>query len=133
MPDIDYGAILEALNNKADVDMLNISSTGKSTTAKQAMPSGTVIDLTMGASGTTYTAPANGWFTLIVTMTGNYSNITLLVNGVAKFRAYGAGVIPIGDTIAVKKGDIITYYYSVQSGTPSKDTCCFISASGDDN
>ena len=32
--------------------------------AQQAMPSGETVALTLGASGTSYTAPANGWFYL---------------------------------------------------------------------
>ena len=32
--------------------------------AQQGMPSGRYIDLTLGVSGTKYTAPANGWFSI---------------------------------------------------------------------
>lgn len=34
--------------------------------ARMAMPSNKYIDLTLGASGSTYTAPANGYFQLAV-------------------------------------------------------------------
>lgn len=45
--------------------------------AQQAMPSNRYIDLTLGASGATYTAPANGYAYLIKTSTasGQYINI----------------------------------------------------------
>ena len=46
------GLKAELLNSK--VDMLQASGAG--------MPSSKYIDLTLGASGSTYTAPANGWF-----------------------------------------------------------------------
>ena len=49
---INAGRIEEKLVNKVDKD----SSWG--------FPSDRYIDLTLGASGTTYTAPANGWFAL---------------------------------------------------------------------
>lgn len=55
-------ASLEAdLTTKANTDLSNVTNTGKSTGAGWGMPSGTYEDLTLGASGTTYTAPANGW------------------------------------------------------------------------
>ena len=50
----------------ADVDLSNISDTGKIAIAHNAMPSNTYEDLTFGASGTTYTAPADGYFYLQV-------------------------------------------------------------------
>ena len=62
--DINVGAISEALNNKMDRDCHNADATGTSTGAGYAMPSDTYIDLTLNASGSTYTAPANGWFIL---------------------------------------------------------------------
>ena len=49
---IDAGRIGEQLATKTD--MLQASGAG--------MPSNRYIDLTLGASGSTYTAPANGWF-----------------------------------------------------------------------
>lgn len=49
---------------KANTDLGNVTNTGKSTAAEWAMPSGTYVNLTLGASGSTYTAPANGYFFL---------------------------------------------------------------------
>ena len=57
---IDAGRIGEQLATKTD--MLQASSAG--------MPSNKYIDLTLGAKGSTYTAPANGWFWLL----GNWTN-----------------------------------------------------------
>lgn len=49
------------LSGKADVDMSNVTTSGKSLISGLPMPSTRNIDLTLGASGTEYTAPANGW------------------------------------------------------------------------
>lgn len=59
---IDVGQITEDLNNKADVDLGNITNAGKIVGAGLGMPSTTYDDLTLGASGTEYTAPADGYF-----------------------------------------------------------------------
>ena len=53
----DNGKISQFIPNP--VDKLNWKSTELS---GMSMPSNKYIDLTLGASGTTYTAPANGWF-----------------------------------------------------------------------
>ena len=42
----------------------NFSKAGESYLSSLSMPSNKSIDLTLGASGTLYTAPANGWFSL---------------------------------------------------------------------
>lgn len=58
---------LQAANtstNKADISLSNITNEGKTTASAWPMPSDTYIDLTLGTSGTSYTAPANGWFSL---------------------------------------------------------------------
>lgn len=49
---------------KANASLDNLSAAGRSLAAGLGMPSGRYVDLTLGASGITYTAPANGWFTL---------------------------------------------------------------------
>lgn len=54
-----------ALANKADIDASNFNAAGKSLLSGLGMPSSRYIDLTLGASGTSYTAPANGWFRLV--------------------------------------------------------------------
>lgn len=50
------------LNNKLDLDASNLNTQGKDYVSGLSMPSDRYINLTLGASGTTYTAPANGWF-----------------------------------------------------------------------
>ena len=45
--------------------------------AHQAMPSNKVIDLTVGASGTTYTAPADGYFTVKATLSSSSGYVEL--------------------------------------------------------
>lgn len=59
------------LSTKADVDLSNINTNGKSFASGLAMPSSRYIDLTLGASGTTYTAPANGWILCTLGLNAN--------------------------------------------------------------
>ena len=67
MPDIDYGQILEALNDKTDRDLGNITNDGKSLISKMATPDRDVYDeLTLAASSTEYTAPADGTFRTVM-------------------------------------------------------------------
>ena len=61
---VDIDDIATDLNGKADVDLTNVSNTGYIKMAGAGMPSNTYIDLTLGASGVGYIAPANGWFVL---------------------------------------------------------------------
>ena len=50
------------LINVARIEETLVTKTNKVQAAEASMPSGRYIDLTLGSSGTTYTAPANGWF-----------------------------------------------------------------------
>lgn len=70
----NIGSIVTDLNGKADVDLTNLSNTGNIAMAKASMPSTTYIDLTLGASGTFYTAPADG-YVYFSTTTGGYVNV----------------------------------------------------------
>ena len=56
--------IEDGVSNSLDVDTSNISSIGKSNLIRLGMPSDNYIDLTLGASGANYKAPANGYFCL---------------------------------------------------------------------
>lgn len=59
---VDIDEIATDLNGKADVDLSNTNNTAKIMMSRMGMPSDTYVDLTLGASGSTYTAPADGWF-----------------------------------------------------------------------
>ena len=54
-----------------------IDYSDKSTVSSWSMPSSKYIDLTLGASGSTYTAPASGWFYIrkVAGATGNWLNM----------------------------------------------------------
>lgn len=64
-------ALKADLNGKADADLSNINTSGKSFASSLAMPSSKYIDLTLGASGSTYTAPANGWILCTLSVQAN--------------------------------------------------------------
>lgn len=54
-------AELQAVESEAN-NLTNLTVQGKSLVSGLGMPSDRYIDLTLGANGTTYTAPANGYF-----------------------------------------------------------------------
>ena len=101
----------------------------KSTISGWSMPSSRYIDLTLGASGSTYTAPANGWFFLWRICNGSdsfagiYSSFTSIFSGDAneEFAIF----------IPVKKGDIIACYYNNLKTNQVNDTFRFIYAEGE--
>ena len=74
---VDIDNIATDLNGKANVSLSNVNGTGSSTGAGWAMPSDTYVGLTLGASGSTYTAPANGW----VLFTGQGDGYIALTQG----------------------------------------------------
>lgn len=67
----------------------------------QSMPSSKYIDLTLGASGSTYTAPANGWFSCGITGTAGstYMEMNIYdteVGVCASFNGgWGRAVLPV--------------------------------------
>lgn len=70
------------LSNKADTDLANVTDTGYTKMAGAGMPGTTYTDLAIGASGATYTAPANGYFYIYGGSGGdtNYHHITAFYN-----------------------------------------------------
>ena len=101
------GLTTEQLNAKVDID----SSWG--------FPSNRYIDLTLGASGATYTAPANGWFT-ISKLTGSTNQYINFVNSSAGGLSISSLLPSSSSTIRLfipcKKGDSVVCNYSA-SGT----------------
>ena len=82
------------------------------------MPSDTYEDLTLGASGTTYTAPANGWFYFYSSSISN----SILYNTT---KSYGLTVIGASgyvnnNLLSVNKNDVVRLTYSTDSGSSFK-------------
>lgn len=100
----------ETPSNFANVDASNFTSTGKSTLAGFTMPSDTYTDLALQASGTTYTAPANGYYYLRMIATTNAncgfqmnSGILGINEEVFQSGAHTGGIIPVktGDSVGI--------------------------------
>lgn len=100
---IDAGRFGEQLATKTN--MLQASSAG--------MPSNRYIDLTLGASGSTYTAPANGYFTICKTANSS-SNWAVLCddnNGQGFQCSANLNNTVLRVTIPIRKGGTCTAYY----------------------
>lgn len=105
------GLNAEMFNGKADIDGGNCSEFF----SKFSMPSGTYKDLTLGASGNSYTAPADGWVAVSKISSGNQymslfcNNLVDTVN--VTVGAYGTVLLP------VKKGDTFKVTYTLGGAT----------------
>jgi hypothetical protein len=131
-PDIDVGAITEALNNKTDTDVQNTTTIGSAQIANFAAPSDTAIAVTWGTSGFSYTAPADGWISGVrySTSTGQYFRMKLYTSSnVLLMQAQGMAPNnsqSIGLTLPMAKGQKVTIDWS--AGTA--DLLNFVYAKG---
>lgn len=118
----------ELFNNKLDLNANNLDNNGKSLISGLGMPSGKYIDLTLGESGSVYTAPANGYFAFSTANTSSAVNYTYLRNETKNmcFYAMANAEVVADGFIPVKKGDIVSlgYFSSII------DTFKFIYAEG---
>lgn len=111
---VDIDEIATDLNGKADVDLTNVNDTGYIKMAGASMPSDKCEDLTPGASGTTYTAPANGWFVGRMKSTSSAQILGLVCTNSGNIQSikYSSGN---NQNLAVflpsKKNDIVELWY----------------------
>lgn len=104
-----------ALAGKANADLSNLSAAGKNIASGLGMPTNRYTDLTLSASGATYTAPANGWVNLAKRTTGDqYINFFT--------QSYLVGdELSLGKLIRilapVKKGETFTIEYTAGGET----------------
>lgn len=114
---VDIDEIATDLNNKAGTDLANVTDTGKILMSGMGMPSDTYVNLTLGASGSTYTAPANGYFLLrkAATAAGQY----LYIGSNRLFVSNRA--VSSSDTmelyLPVVKGQIVDIHYDLRGST----------------
>lgn len=86
--------------------------------ANCAMPSNRYIDLTLGASGTTYTAPADGWFYINKASSAAGQNVVMAQSTV--YQVSQTQSVSGADThlmCPVAKGDVITITYTLGGTT----------------
>lgn len=106
--------IIDELDNVLDAankSLSNLNSTGSNAVSVGTMPSGTYTDLTVGANGTTYTAPANGWYCINYFTSGIHN--LYLINTTTGFEnnastTNGANHVVI---LPVRKNDVISLVY----------------------
>lgn len=112
--EVDIDEIATDLNGKADVDLSNTNDTAKILMSGMGLPSNTYENLTLGASGTTYTAPANGWvvFSKTATSSGQYMTVGVIDGVCYTFNVNGTGCVPCC-YIPVKKNDIYSISYNL--------------------
>lgn len=117
----DQTDLNNALSGKADIDLSNVNSAGKSTGAGWAMPSNTYDELTFGASEATYRAPANGWFAASRKNTSTSSNYLNIIN-----TSSGLSLSFVSDStnnaekkvfLPVRKNDVVEIGYGSHSSS----------------
>ena len=120
--EVDIDEIATDLNGKADVDLTNVNSSGTALASGWSMPSSRYIDLTLGASGSTYTAPANGYIYFSKARSGSsnqYAVITGASDGIAGELGDGAYADGYGVHILrpIKKGTTFKVTYTLTGAT----------------
>lgn len=115
---VDIDEIATDLNCKADTDLTNCTNVANIKMAYNAMPSGTYTELTLGASNSEYTAPANGVYTVYKTGTaaGQYIQITNVTTGLMNFVRIPSAT-SISNWLPVRKGDVIKMEYNLGGST----------------
>lgn len=104
------GAVSDAkLQNKANIDANNFSDIGKNYISGLGMPSKRYIDLTLGATESYYTAPADGWMQAACMGTQGSTYFELTSNEISATASFTGGWARC--SIPVRKGQRIQVFY----------------------
>lgn len=118
--------ILEQVAQKVNVDGTNLNAEGKSLFTSLAFPA-KFENLTLGASDSTYTAPANGWVHYLAEATGAGSSVSITSCGINEFSTASTVGYYHSVTVPVLKGS--SFYVGYNKAT--KIVFRFIYAEGD--
>ena len=125
--EVDIDEIATDLNDKADTDLTNLNNTGNIAIAHNAMPSTTKsVNLTLGASGSSVTAVADGYVRLSA---AGLTTLQLYAGSMCSMD-HSSSATTLACSLPVKKGASITAYYG---GTPSSVTFKFWYAIGSES
>ncbi len=105
----------DVLTSKASIELDNLAAAGRAKIAYENTPSSEHIDLTLGATGTVYTAPATGWFVFdkVSTTTQQYVVFTNITTGFAKTRVAVQNTEVVCDFFPVGKGESVKIDWSI--------------------
>lgn len=112
-------------SGKADVDLSNVSNTGTTKIAHNALPSNAYDDLTLVASNAYYTATSDGYVFVSKNAqgSGQYVNVYVVpsdsyerIVGFAKY-SFSSGGIVLAGTVPVSKGQRFTVIYNASGST----------------
>ena len=110
---------MTSLIGKANVNADNFSNIGKSNLAGIGMPGKKSTDITLAASGSTYVAPASGWYVLDKTATASGQYMTMSTSGGVTVMSRAPGNFPTQISCPIAKGDTMTVMYSTAGSTNS--------------
>lgn len=111
--EMDWSAWASSIQNKANIDADNFTTTGKGKITSWAFPSNRYQNLTLGSNGATYTAPANGWFNISGVGSSSTQGFVFMFCAVTSIRmeAPCSSALGVNLSIPVKKGDVMTINY----------------------
>lgn len=107
--------IYEELDEKVEVNADNFSAEGKALLAGLGMPSSRFESLTIAASGSTYTMPANGWLYFGINASAANAAISLSCKGLVVTQIAPASGGQLRQVIPVCAGDEVVLGYSNSS------------------
>lgn len=111
-------AVASAISGKADTDLSNINNLGKILVSGLSMPSSKYDNLTLGVSGATYSAPANGWFVFARASSANnqFNSIINVSAGGLRCDSYATSSGKWATVfMPAKKGDTIQVEYNTST------------------
>lgn len=99
----------------ANSNASNFSKAGESYLSSMSMPFNKYIDLTPGASETTYTAPANGWFFMDVGLTDAKGAAQLSCGAIGASAIPQTGVSPSYALLPAHAGNVVKLTYGLSA------------------
>lgn len=107
------------IDNKANISFSNVNNTANILMAHNAMPSSTYDDLALGASGTSYTAPADGYVFVNKTSNAAGQYVETLTDRLLDIKWSPASGQQLINWLPVKKGETFKVYYAAGGVTTS--------------
>ena len=112
----------QSVVNRATTSLDNLTDSGKSYASQLPMPSSNYTNLTINASGSSYTAPANGWVYYDARSGGNagsFASVNVMDENSNNAYAVSTCIPTNGQHLMcflpVKKNDVFKVYYSYVS------------------